>query len=867
MIRRLALLVLSLMLVTFVIIQSKTLAYYSHQTIEQTRKASAVCPLVHLVVLIDHSGSMNQRCDSRQRNDPYDMRLWVTREALAFLTHTTSTWDDAAEVQVDVFLFGSQVMPLTSFHLSSQTRPQDIEQKLDLLRPDRGKIPETLCNTNFVDPLQSAVDRLTTFFPSQGQDCPHRIVLLVTDGKPYLDPEEDPAGRFYYKGHFVVSAHMESVQKYWEQFGRNAQLFLVVLDPAQRIWDHMRSWWEPIADASFVVQEPSGMARDMFEVLQQILQRIPLRQQVQIVPVCGVAEVPPFTREVTFLYWKDEAHHYITVTDPQGQVVVDNGQVLGQAHQINYTSVSPVIERVTIPNPQPGTWIVKGQGKCQIHMVRYAYQLQVSKPSYEPLTAFQQTPLEIRATGIGGGLPTTVNSAQLQVSSFVQDPEGQKTPISLQEAAPLLYQGEFVPVEQGEYALYFWAEFDGSVILGSRQVPIKLFQVRMPQVKWIAQPLPHGQYSQFQEILWQFHLLNAQGQSMALAPGFTLDVHLQLHLPEGAQRGIPVAWDESSQSWKAELSLEQEGEYRWVYSIKVNTPTGQQVLLDEDQKVFYVSKSEPLKVVVSQDIFYTTDPLGRTPPYITVPLQVRNQKTNASVNIAHILPAGEQPFEADLFGPAQQLVASTEEGALRIQATENGYQVQIPTDKMVSSLSAYTLRIRPKQTVVLSQGYIWYQPPWDFVLRFAVHPAVVIVRIVAFLALVALLSCVIQRVRTRRPLVALYVHSTSTEDAEPVVWQVGYKAQYRQGWGLPFFWPYLPCPLPQRIQPLRLNGLRWVRLHQDAKGRIHIRYKTLNRKVRRATLRASGDVAILDTPIGPYRVEVERVGEGLGGYL
>ena len=764
-------------------------------------QGNTTCPEAQIVFLIDQSGSMSGQGGTTTVNDPYNLRFQGVQVALDVLTHDSLAWPSGEGVEVSVINFGSRVEPVPQFlgrmiaaqnDAEVRTLESEIATVLDPKRnPD---LPTFLGNTNFVAAFQAAVDQLS---PRPGCPPPQRqAIVFLTDGMPWLD--EDEAPQYWVKGNFSTDAHMKALRDYVKQFYQG-DIYVIALDNAHRFWGRMQPYWMGIVkDPNHLgaVDSAREMAIRIYDIVNEIVQNIPTRAGVITQKACGPVQVPPFTRLITFRFFKQTSGEHLTVQDPQGNVVARDGQGIGGNARVS--GANSYIETVRISQPQPGQWVAtpptqSAGSYCSVYLEQITWDLKLRTREG---VAFTQTPFRL-VLATSSGAPQGAGTGDMpDVTAWLISPSGQRIDLSLQATKNFIYQSTFIPEEPGTYIVQAFMSYQGKNIAGSPTKPLSVdsIEIHLPKIVWYHALTSGMQYPQFQALPLEFDLLDPQGKHVDLVYPLQAEVKVSHAQKEETLSFTP---DQSSQHWKTEYRPTEEGDYEFAYRIAVAPPGAAPKVLEEGHWNVEVYPVLPIRAQFKEKGHLPVTDWLRRPKDAVLHVSLVSPD-GTPVDVASL--TGESvPFDVHLF-----TAAGPQKVQAQVRAIDKGqYEIRLPHLQP----GGYTLRLVPHAS--LPHGYIWQDAPWDT--RFVATVSwgfYALVGGIALAMLAALLCIFAWGMHRRQPLARVRVYEVDEEGGElPVAtWTVRGKQVYRRGRGL--VW-YLPCPFP--VPAASLSGVRGVR--------------------------------------------------------
>ncbi len=416
---------------------------------------------LRVILLIDDTGSMRS-------NDPLRMRAQGAKNLVDILDQEyyrpalDARARDASvvlpDVQVAVIHFSHCTSTDSSDHCSQDvkyntgwlpiTRKDDLYAGIDWLntQPDFYRVPQY---THFVQPFQAAVDLFNRPEAQSGNDCVHRLVLLLTDGTP-----EDVHGPLNEPD---LGTELRQVGTLLKGFLSQADdhVYVTAFKILPRYWGPAEPYWQQIAGAADVSLESTldDVANRMEKITAANIgaQSSTLSPDPQN-PRLYRIDVLHHVQSLRITYYKLDPNAALTLSDSQGQPLLPDGTT------VTRTGQGTSIEVWTLTDPPAGTLqlTTSQRGGIITTIPLYALSLQLEAPvPSSPLLQFASGDIRFKLLDDRDQpvLPADDSPDRLTLQASLTDPAGQVTPLSLTQAAQD-YQAGWTPVTTQSQVLH-----------------------------------------------------------------------------------------------------------------------------------------------------------------------------------------------------------------------------------------------------------------------------------------------------------------------------------------------------------------------------------------------------------------------------
>ncbi|HSB03209.1 MAG TPA: vWA domain-containing protein, partial [Anaerolineales bacterium] len=317
------------------------------------------CNKIQVIVMIDQSGSISV-------NDPKRLRFSGAENLVKLLAYryleAGESQTVAPTIQLSVLHFGSSVLPYDPEWITIAPKSQedweaqfkDLKTKISPEGLRRGEA------TNFIRPFEAARNLLEQASPQDGQGCPRRLILLLTDGAP--------AAAQVFRGP-ILKAHMDRVTKIAGEgmSGKGNFIYVTAFNViGDNYWAETRKYWEQItcpanADPPCSNDLPrakrENTANDVAIRMQNIIathlgyqyQSFSLRAEPVILPVSA------YVQSLRLSYYAPDPTAKFTMVDPDGKTVEPDGE------NVIFDDQDPLVQVLSIKAPKPGNYEITSE--------------------------------------------------------------------------------------------------------------------------------------------------------------------------------------------------------------------------------------------------------------------------------------------------------------------------------------------------------------------------------------------------------------------------------------------------------------------------------------------------------------------------
>lgn len=397
-------------------------------------------PGIDVVVLVDQSGSMwGHPRYHPQANDRGAFRIQAVKEIVERLAADVE--GSTREHRISIFSFDRQVVPYR----------QDLRLRFDPSRPGEALVQAQAAMRGFdeVRDMQQpwtntpaayaeAVREFARLRAAAGGDKRHAHLLLITDGRPYLEG-------------VGLAALRDSIRRSAQELrDAGVQLWVLGINDADNYWmeakDNQESdgeFWEATTGDR---QRASRADTPSFPAVQRIVARFVdgwLERPSNAVVVGQPFVVPPFQRRVIFTANFNEAAAPFQVLDPQKR-------------PLPMPPRDPLAKfvRVSVPNPEPGPYefVLDGSKSYAIRAELWPAQAELISPlGRQPLEA--DAAIVVRAVG-DTGLPLPIDPQQVTRAEFIlTGPDGREQVLPARAEAGARFAAPWRTAQPGSYAL------------------------------------------------------------------------------------------------------------------------------------------------------------------------------------------------------------------------------------------------------------------------------------------------------------------------------------------------------------------------------------------------------------------------------
>lgn len=439
--------------------------------------AAADAPLydgLDLVVIIDQSGSMGGSAfgssDHPKANDLNRLRFEAAQWIVQWLGDTRLNYVSTHPVGFRVGLvdFGDTVETrLVSTTIAPQSDEEwgpQLQQLKEQLSAERFGV-RNLGNTNPLLGFQQAKQLFDQMKAMGDTGQRLRVIILVTDGLPYVLRQETPRAPVSTVGPNTptptpvpprpvpLRTYMTEMIAYVNQNFPVPDYQVYVLginDSDSDQWTPAATYWSELSHGNVKrVLNNATMGFELQEFMGRLAKQLGLREGEPI--ECGARMVPPYLRLIKFTL------HKALETDSVQIKVNDKSLDLNDAARVKLSGAGSLIETIEVPNPEPGTWNIVCSTGGKLDPKIYEEQLIVEAALAEPSgLTFQFLPsqVKLKLSGYrGSDLPRYGEPKyQLAVEASIIRPSGAVTvPLSMVDQGT--YTAPFTPTELGEYQI------------------------------------------------------------------------------------------------------------------------------------------------------------------------------------------------------------------------------------------------------------------------------------------------------------------------------------------------------------------------------------------------------------------------------
>lgn len=396
---------------------------------------------IDVVVLVDQSGSMwGHKRYHPEANDPGAFRIQAVKEIVERLAADVEGTN--REHRISIFSFDRMVEPYR----------QDLRLSYDPNRPGEALLQaqgamrgfdeirhEERPWTNTPAAFAEAVSEFARLrAASSGSDNREAHLLLITDGRPYLDGTS-------------LGGLRESIRRSAQQLrDEDVQLWVLGINDADNYWTQAKNNLE--SDGDFWVsvtgnpQHASRAEYPSFPAVQKIVAHfvdVWLGRPSQTITAGQPFDVPPFQRRVTFTANFQDPSARFQVLDPQRRPI----PMPPRDPQAKFV-------RVSVSNPEPGPYefVVDGSKGYDIRAELLPAQAELVSPlGRQPLET--DATIIVRATG-DNGLSLPLDPQQVPRSEFtLTGPDERTQTIPAQAEAGAQFRASWRTTQPGAHAV------------------------------------------------------------------------------------------------------------------------------------------------------------------------------------------------------------------------------------------------------------------------------------------------------------------------------------------------------------------------------------------------------------------------------
>lgn len=661
-----------------------------------------ICDELQLILIVDQSGSMSQEIQGRKPSDPKGLRFQGPQDAVQALSFLRYNGYDKAIIRVAMVHFGSQPSLGLDWTKLTPSNEQEHRQLQQELKPMFEPIEE-MGNTNVLSAFQFA-SSLFDQAPSQSGPCPGRAVIILTDGRPYVEGGES------------WPEHMADLQDYVLQYMSppNHQIFVIGIDVEDNFWSDMKPYWvEVVGDENHVARansdvEMATLITAFAEQSARVLRITGSEPMVECVDN-GELSIPPFIQRMQLTLVKSSPDLHLDVVDVLDRPIEPSRTDL----EVELVGFDEMIEKLTVNKPPPGIWEIRTMlpadaiQKCQVRLISFKGTGRPVEPTdNDILFQFKEAPVSFKVVDSVSGDPLPVYSEpkyELEVEAELVGSKNLRTINLDSNPSQQEYTGRLIPIEAGPNLIEVRAVShnpDGSPLVVFDK-PIASVEVK--PVKLMILDLPDDPVDQYEEI------------NLTFAPIFTDKIPVELDIPlnitatlhhDGKNTELslnPVG----DGSYQVAFTPDQAGDYVLAYQATVDAPPPYGPLsVGEDELTINVDPVVRIQaqVVSPRDNSYiATDPFFR-PTGMDLQIQLMDEDGNA-VSPGQIGASDPtQPFKIRVLDKEFKNVADNlkvtntgKPGLFRLESNDLGpghYEIQVETDSQ------------------LGQGYTWEKQSW-----------------------------------------------------------------------------------------------------------------------------------------------------------
>jgi hypothetical protein len=696
------------------------------------------CHDVEIVFVIDQSGSMGGSAGHPDPNDPLGLRFFGPIFGARWMGNyylSTNGSPIPGRPQVTFHMaavsFGDTAtvtLPWTTIDPNDQASWSSMRAKLEhQLGPEGLQGRSDLGNTNFVDAFQRTADLFGQRARPQNE-CPHRAIVLLTDGQPKL-PQA-----------FTIADHMAGVKQIFkDSFPSPEYSFYVTAIndyAADKYWVTMEPYWKDILDSypigdvpgALKVNSEDGIGDRFNKILYDLTNRTPPPPTD-----LGTHTVPPYLQAIVFTIFKQSTNEHLVLTD--------GVRLISETHTVEIIGYDEPIETWIVHRPLPGVWnlgTTAGRGDVTITEDRIPAAVWLRSPSGGSLQ-FVQTPLEFQlvdSTQSRNPLPEYPGTLYRLAVTATVDAAGRTWPMNLAHGTlTQTYAAQFVPVEAGQHQLTVRAtthDADNKLIevfsgvVGEFTVePVALQSLGLQITRTCS-------LQQGDDLRIAYQTVSPGNKGVQISPAIKWELATQVGTKTLA---IVPQGPDSAGLYSASIKLDDAGKYHLMGDAKLLEPIGgvERVLLTEDQE-FDVAPVQKLAIrIVAPDSGST---VGRTNTWQPTPLNIEVWLTDPDGTL--IVP--DKYLQSPVPDVPLELIVSTPDGRLvpgiaplAITVDKGRYQAQIEG----LPLGEYDLIIRPVSGLSTQCGW---QLPADARARISrVDNPVLIAEVVGLVIILAVL--------------------------------------------------------------------------------------------------------------------------------
>ena len=733
--------------------------------------AAGTCNEAQVLFITDQSGSMSQTNEGVAPSDPQGLRFEGPRTAIELLSVLRARTYQTATIKVAVVHFGDTVrtqLPWTPLEVTSTT---DVERLKQALATPLAAVP-SMGNTNHAAAFQYA-SSLFNELRKPVQGCPIRLVVMVTDGQPYVNIPG-----------FTVGQHLKTLTEYVRQYMPSPEYRIVVagLDKNNRYWQSVLPYWESITGDSTKarrVTDGSELAAFIFDVIQKAITGDeakgvrglqPSGGEARLACVTGKAlDIPPYLQYVRLTLIKplEQKNLVLDVADESGQLLRPTRTDV----VVTSEGRNDIVEILEVTRPRPGRWTIQTQlpptsGEvCYLNLLSFDATVKLLAPatggglapasgggltpaSGDKVVQFKKSNIALQIVDSKGAALPDYGDAKYapQVQVSLVRAGSPAISVSLKPSGTLTYAGEFLPLEAGTYQMSVKAvsrNVDGSEFV---IVNKPLGSVPVAPIKLVHTNAASGAVPQYQATSLQFEV-QADGQPVVL----DLKPTIQISVTGPAGAGDIAITQTQSISLPARtvstFTPAKAGDYTVRCGGYIDTPTGR-IMLPTDEIKIRVDPASMVDLVFLEptaNTFVATDyrlrPSGLSLRAMLVD-QDGKEVNPSSMGIGDI----SQLFQVKVVDAKSKADVSKE--VFSLNQTNGGYFQLGP-----NALGPGDYEIRVETQTRPNSSFVWGARPWKRELTGVVNPVVyVLMAIAAGILLVLVLIGLRYRALTVHPL-------------------------------------------------------------------------------------------------------------------
>jgi uncharacterized protein YegL len=405
------------------------------------------------VVIVDQSGSMSGTRGPASdglgvRNDMVKraFELLATDGVLNKVTHRFGVISFGSEVRVD--------LPLSAI---TQITVDSLRERLN-----RNLSDISMGNTHFTPAFETA---RRMFAAGPKSDKGKRIILLITDGAPYVEGMNKSSYRKNLE---------ELIQSNFPY--PDYRIHVVALnDPSSNYWEEYRDFWKELSNNQ--ARKLEGDKEHIFSALHELIDDILLISSKKVInnPV-----IPPYLESVVFSIFR---------VDPEVEVMIFSAArpdraLDSQDEGVSFLDVGRTIRIASIKNPAPGLWrIEKSHEKASvdIYMQRFFPRGKLLHPDPEkPVKQFEKVFVKYRVENGHNQPIEELPGYPLTLELTLVKPNGSKVQIAMEKSSHPSEKSVFRTSEAVECDLK--GEYQTEVLIATRN--IKNQQVTLFRDQW-----------------------------------------------------------------------------------------------------------------------------------------------------------------------------------------------------------------------------------------------------------------------------------------------------------------------------------------------------------------------------------------------